>query len=261
MLKKILKFPVLKRLVPSILIRILKLFKKNRGFFKINETLMYLDFLDPIDRQIILHQEFEKLEVDFLIKQIKEHELNYFIDVGANCGYYSIRVANEIKKITVLSFEPNPEAYFKFSKTLNKNFTLSKKIFLNNDGLSDKSDKLKMQSLVKFGYAQTGGSSVVNDNQLDEHFIFFAKFENGDDKIKINKEKIAIKIDVERHEKNVLKGLKNLLNNNKVILQIELFEKRKKDMFNQLKKMNFIHFNTIEKDYYFKNFNHLDKSI
>ena len=256
MLKKILKFPVLKRLVPSILIRILKLSKKNRGFFRINETLMYLDFLDPIDRQIILHQEFENLEVDFLIKQINEHKLNYFIDVGANCGYYSIRVANEIKKITILSFEPNPEAYFKFSKTLNKNFTLSKKIFLKNYGLSDKSDKLKMQSLVKFGYAQTGGSSVVNDNQLDEHFVFFAKFENGDDKIKINKEKIAIKIDVEGHEINVINGIKAILQNNKCILQIEIFNKNYKEVISLLFKFGYKQFFEVKQrsNFFFKNF-------
>jgi len=257
MLRKILKFPILKRLVPSILIRIFKLLKRNRGFFKINETLMYLDFLDPIDRQIILHQQFEKLELNFLIKQIKEYKLNYFIDVGANCGYYSIQVASEIKKITVLSFEPNPEAYFKFSKTLKKNFTLSKKIFLKNYGLSDKSSKLKMQSLVKFGYAQTGGSSVVNNNQLDEHFIFFAKFENGDDKIKIKKEKIAIKIDVEGHEINVLNGIKSILQNNKCILQIEVFNKNYKDVTTLLFKLGYNQFFEAKQrsNYFFKNFN------
>ena len=256
MLTKILKFPILKRLVPSILIRILKLFKKNRGFFRINETLMYLDFLDPIDRQIILHQQFEKLEVDFLIKQIKEYKVNYFIDVGANCGYYSIQVANQIKKITVLSFEPNPEAYFKFSKTLNKNSTLSKKIFLKNYGLSNKSSKLKMQSLVKFGYAQTGGSSVVNNNQLDEHFIFFAKFENGDDKIKIKKKKIAIKIDVEGHEINVLNGIKEILQNNKCILQIEIFDKNYKEVTNLLFKFGYkLFFEAKQRsNFFFKNF-------
>ena len=70
------KLPIFSRLIPSICIRLMKIFKKNRGFFKINETLMYLDFLDPIDREIILHQQFEKLEVDFLIKVIQENQIN-----------------------------------------------------------------------------------------------------------------------------------------------------------------------------------------
>ena len=39
--------------------QVLKFIKKNRGYFRIENTLMYLDFLDPIDREIILYQKFE----------------------------------------------------------------------------------------------------------------------------------------------------------------------------------------------------------
>ena len=73
-----------------------------------------------------------------------------------------------ISNIKILSFEPNVEAYSKFSKTLKKNLNLSKKIKLENFGLSDKSAKLKMQSMLKFGYAQTGGSSVIDENLNDK---------------------------------------------------------------------------------------------
>lgn len=257
MLAKILKFPVLKRVIPSILIRTLRLLKKNRGYFKVKGTLMYLDFLDPIDREIILYQQFEKLEVDFLIKVIQEHQISYFIDVGANCGYYSMQIANEINKITILSFEPNPEAYLKFSKTLEKNISLSNKIILKNYGLSNKSSKLKMQSLVKFGYPQTGGSSVIEGNQLHEHFVFLAKFENGDEKIKINNEKIAIKIDVEGYEINVLNGIKKILQNNKCILQIEIFNKNYDKVSDFLLKFGYRQFFEVKQrsNFFFKNFN------
>ncbi len=253
---KILNIPILKRIIPSILIRFLKLIRKNRGYFKIKGVNMFLDFLDPIDRQIILHKEFEDLEINFLIKQIDKHEMNYFIDVGANCGYYSVKIAKEFEKIIVLSFEPNPDAYLKFSKTLSKNILLSKKITLKNYGLSDKSSKLKMQSLVKFGYAQTGGSSVVKDNELDKHFTFFAKFKNGDEKIKIKDRKIAIKIDVEGHEINVLNGIKNILKNNKCVIQIEIFDRNYKYVNNYLSKIGYSKFYKIKKrlNYFYKNF-------
>ena len=48
------KFPILKRLIPSVGIKVLKILKKNRGYFKIRDIYFYLDFLDPIDRQIII---------------------------------------------------------------------------------------------------------------------------------------------------------------------------------------------------------------
>ena len=78
MITKIIKLPILKRLIPSISIRFLKLLKRNRGYFKINNIEMFLDFLDPIDREIILHQEFESKEIDFLIKQIKNNNIIMF---------------------------------------------------------------------------------------------------------------------------------------------------------------------------------------
>ena len=117
MLSKIAKLPILKRLIPSLAIRILKIIGKNRGYYSINGISMYLDFLDPIDREIILYNEFEKLEINLLVSEIKSKKLNYFLDVGANCGYYSFKIAQKISNINIFSFEPNPEAYLKFSKS------------------------------------------------------------------------------------------------------------------------------------------------
>lgn len=224
MLSKLLKLPVLKRLIPSLLVVVLKLLKKNRGYFKIKNIRMFLDFLDPIDRQMILYQEFENLEINFLIKQINNNKVDYFLDVGANCGFYSIYIAKELSNIKILSFEPNKEAYFKFNKTLQKNPKLSKKIQLVNFGLSNKSTKLKMQSMVKHGYAQTGGSSIINNNEYEAHEKYFGDFKIGDESIKLYNEKIAIKIDVEGHEIYVLEGLKKIIKKNKLIIQIEIFE-------------------------------------
>ena len=167
------------------------------------------------------------------------------------------------KNLDVYSFEPIIENYEQLKKNKEDNKFSKMRIF--NIALSSQKKNIKMWVPDK---NRTGGFSIYDKNdeeikKYDKNKIYEkkCKSELGDKILDFKKQKIAIKIDVERHEKNVLKGLKNLLNNNQIILQIELFDKRKKDMFNQLKKMNFIHFNTIEKDYYFKNFNHLDKSI
>ena len=225
MISKLVKFPILKRVIPSFTIRFLKLINKNRGYFKINEFKMFLDFLDPIDREIILNQEFEKQEINFLVNQIKYNNINYFIDVGANCGYYSLIISKEIPSIKILAFEPNIEAYSKFLKSLEKNINLSKKITLENFGLSNKLAKLKMQSKIKFGYAQTGGTTIIGKNENTKNFTFFAHFKIADSFIKLIKEKIAIKIDVEGHELNVLQGMRDIIEKNKCVLQIEVFQK------------------------------------
>ena len=256
MISKLIKLPFLKRLIPSISLRLLKVLNKNRGYFKINDFEMFLDFLDPIDREIILSQEFEKQEIDFLINQIELNKINYFLDVGANCGYYSLKISREIPSIKILSFEPNIEAYTKFRKTLIKNLDLSKKIKLENFGLSDQSAKLKMQSMLKFGYAQTGGASVIDKNSDTKNFTFYANFKVGDDYIKLTDEKISIKIDVEGHELNVLKGIHNTIKKNRCILQIEIFKKNFFDVNNFLSSLGYKIFYEVKNrsNYFYKNF-------
>ena len=256
MISKLVKLPILKRLIPSISLRLLKIFNKNRGYFKINDFKMFLDFLDPIDREIILSQEFEKQEIDFLINQIELNKINYFLDVGANCGYYSLKISKEIPSIKILSFEPNIEAYTKFQKTLEKNLDLSKKITLENFGLSDQSAKLKMQSLLKFGYAQTGGASVIDKNSDTKNFTFYANFIVGDDYIKLTDEKISIKIDVEGHELNVLKGIQNTIKENDCILQIEIFRNNFLKVNNFLLSHGYKNFYEVKNrsNFFYKNF-------
>ena len=116
---------------------------------------------------------------------------------------------------------------------------LSKKIKLENFGLSDQSTKLKMQSMLKFGYAQTGGTSIIDKNSDSKNLTFFADFKVGDDYVKLTDEKISIKIDVEGHELNVLKGIQNTIKKNQCILQIEIFKKNFEDVNNFLISLGF----------------------
>ena len=176
--------------------------------------------------------------------------------MGANCGYYSLKISKEIPSIKILSFEPNIEAYTKFRKTLIKNLDLSKKIKLENFGLSDQSAKLKMQSMLKFGYAQTGGASVIDKNSDTKNFTFYANFKVGDDYIKLTDEKISIKIDVEGHELNVLKGIQNTIKKNHCILQIEIFRKNFFDVNNFLSSLGYKIFYEVKNrsNYFYKNF-------
>lgn len=224
MFSYLIKIPFLKRLIPSISIRILKKFKRNRGVFKVDNTKMFLDFLDSTDRQIILHQNYETEEISILKELIKKYSVMYFFDIGANCGYYSITLAKKFRNLNIFAFEPNNDAYKKFNKTLKINPEISKKIILQNYGLSDKNSKLIMKSIIKYGYAQTGGSTV-NDDYHKNYETQKALFKIGDKEINIKGSVIVLKIDVEGHEINVLKGIKKLLANNECILQVEIFKK------------------------------------
>ena len=256
MLSKLIKFPIFKRIIPSLGIRIMKILKKNKGYFKINGTVMYLDFLDPIDREIILYKKYEDEEVQYLIILIKKYLIKKFFDVGSNCGYYSIKILSEIPKLDITAYEPNREAYLKFQKTIKKNSNFLKKIKLKNFGLSNKNSILKMKFLNKNGYNQTGGSSVIEGNEYIGKNTFLSNFKTGDSILKLENQILCFKIDVERHEFNVLQGLKKLFKKNKIILLIEIYEKNFSNCNNLLKKLGFKLIKNIKNrsNYFYKNF-------
>jgi FkbM family methyltransferase len=250
------------KIITSLKIRILKLLKKNRGYFSINKIKMFLDYLDPIDRELIEYQKFEEKEINFLSKKIYENNINDFIDIGANCGYYSIKLAAQNKNLKIKAFEPNEEAHYKFNKTLEVNPLLTNQIELNNYGLSNYSKILEMTSLEKFGYLQTGGSTIINpsEKQFIKSKLFKANFKRGDEEINFENRNVCIKIDVEGHEYQVLEGLENTLKKNKIFLQVEIVNQnfqKVNELLNSfglkflnkiIGRANWIH------NYYYKNF-------
>ena len=228
------KLPIFKRWIPSIGIRVLRFLKKNRGYFKIGEIYYYLDFLDPIDRQIIIHKKYEKDQVLFLENKMKKILFEYFLDVGANSGYYSFYFANKFRELKVIAFEPNFVAFNKFKKTISKNFFKNIKVY--NFGLSDKDKKVKMYSMISHNYTHSNSTIFENSKDIDikNYKIFEASLKTGDNQFNFNKKKLLIKIDVEGHEINTLKGLiKNLLQNECLIL-IEISDKKFNEVNNFL---------------------------
>ncbi len=238
-LKFLIKLSNFSRYISLITLKILKLFKKNRGYFNVGNNIMFLDFLDPIDRKIIISQKYEHNEISTLKELSKNFDVVYFFDIGANNGYYSIKFAEFYENIKIIAFEPNDEAYFKFKKTLDANQNFSKRITLHNFGLSDKNSTERMRSKVKYGYTQTGGSTIHDGKKYDDVKIYDANFKIADELLDIKNSNLILKIDVEGHELNVLKGLKKIINQNNCILQIEIFEKNFEIINEFLLKNNF----------------------
>ena len=95
MIKKLFKrIPIVRRIYPSI-------FKRLYNFLnieKINYEYLGLKFIgninEPMDKEILLFNEYEHLQIEYLLKLIKISKFDYFIDVGANSGLYSMIIAS-----------------------------------------------------------------------------------------------------------------------------------------------------------------------
>lgn len=220
MIKYLVKLPILKRLIPSIGIRILKLLNKNQRYYKIQNFYFYLDFLDPVDRQIILHKYYEHDSVSFLESLIQKNYFSNFLDIGSNSGYYSFYFATKFKNLKIFAFEPNIDAFNKFKKTLIKNSFKNIQVF--NFGLSNVNEKVKMITWFKHGIAKTNLTLLDSSHDMTNSKIFEINLKVGDEVIPIHDQMIIMKIDVEGHELHVLKGLNNVLIKNKCIILIEI---------------------------------------
>lgn len=254
MIRLFLKLPIFKRLIPSIGIKILKLLKKNKGFYKIKNILFYLDFLDPIDRKIILYNEYEHDSVSFLESQFVKNSISSFLDIGANSGYFSFYFANKYKNLKVKAYEPNQQAFEKFKKTLTKNFFKNIEIF--NYGLSDIEKKVKMITWYKHGHAKTNSVILEDNHDINNSKIFETNLKVGDELLNYQNEKLCIKIDVEGHELSVLKGLVKNLKKNKCIILVESGDIKFKEVNDFLIKNNYkqIFKSKFRLDYVFSNF-------
>ena len=216
----------------------------NLGKFK-----MKLDLTQSIDRQIYLNGFYEKEQISYLKNICNLNKINHFLDIGANIGYYTLIFGN-IKNI--YAFEPNKKNYRKLSK----NISLNKlKVKTYSFGLSN------TNSISKIWYTdqnKMGGSAVYDksDTELRKYNkknIFKEKIllKKLDDVLDFKNLNILIKIDVERHEKKVLEGMRNLINLNNIVLQIEIGDKQKEAVYSYLKTLHFKWIKTIRHDHFF----------
>ena len=245
-----LKIPFFKRLIPSLVKRL------NFDKIKIIElsfAKIRVDLSQSIDREIYLNGFYEKKQILFLENICKKNKINHFFDIGANIGYYSLYF-NNIKNI--YAFEPNKLNFqnLRYNNDLN-NFNIK----LYNFGLSDSESNSEIWYTDK---NKMGGSAIYNKNdpellkyKKDEIIFEKIKTKRLDEILDIKGKNLLIKIDVERHEIGVLKGsYENILNKNKVIMQIEIHKDLKNNIFTFLEKNNFKFLHSIGHDYYFKNY-------
>tara|TARA_Y100000590_G_scaffold157865_1_gene181316 strand:+ start:50 stop:811 length:762 start_codon:yes stop_codon:yes gene_type:complete len=182
-------------------------------------------FKKRIDRAIKKTYEEELLILDQIVNKNLES-----IDVGVYRGVYSYRLSQISKHVH--SFEPNPLLFSYLERNFKK---LAKNITLYNSALSDETNETdlkipkRFKTLNKKNYEdkfKLGCATIHEENSLNnEDFITYkvktAKLDDIFNGYNIG----FIKIDVEGHEKNVIKGGLNLIKKCRPNLLIEIEER------------------------------------
>lgn len=152
------------------------------------------------------------------------------LDIGVYRGVYSYKLSQHFKNVH--SFEPNPLLFPFLDKNLKK---IIKNMKLYNYALSDINGnvELKLPKRSKSFFKdnieeiyQLGAATIHKNNEFKEYKKVSVIAKKLDDLIDSFHNKIGfMKIDVEGHEQEVIKGSREIIKKNKPILLIEI-EKR-----------------------------------
>ena len=257
------KFPILKRVLPSIVKKLSKAFNLKVKV-KRNNVYFLLNLKNQHDRALLFSPDYEPEQINFLVNEIyHQSDFSTFIDIGACIGFYTLSIASKCPGISnIYSFEPNKNNYLCLEKNLELNVGIFNKTNLYNYGLSNVNSSKKLFTLKENDGA--GGSILEYEGQYDQSknaVSFDIDVKIGDESLDIKDKKIILKIDVERHEADVLRGLRNILTKNKCLIQIEIFENYLDEVESILKDYGYTKFHEIPhgytinlSDFYYKNY-------
>lgn len=179
--------------------------------------------LDPTDIRsvpfsVLADSFYEPFQSDILLEL--GNKSRFFIDIGANRGFYSIALALENPTLSVQSYEPQPSVHAKLSANIKIN-GLSERIQSNNIALGRISDTLTM-FIPKF--TGSSGASFMNLHEDEGEATRITVPVKVLDEI-YKEEVDLIKIDVEGFELNVLLGAQETVKRARPTIVVELLRK------------------------------------
>ncbi len=186
-----------------------------------------VDAREHIDRGIAFDAIWEGPQLEDLATVCKGRDVDYFIDVGANSGFYSVMFATKNLASTIIAFEPDPGNYAHLVANLHLNGLVGRVKALEL-ALGDRD----CQVVLYEGHeSNRGESSIAVPEQTPRQKTHLVRQVPFDDHYRLATKSIVIKMDVEGHEFNALAGMARTLVDNACYVQVELYSER----FDELK--------------------------
>lgn len=185
-------------------------------FYNIRNAFFYLPNADKDCIQSIIRNSknyWDMMAHDIINKYLKDNAT--ILDIGANIGSHTLYWAIERNAKKIYSFEPY-DAVFEILNTNIKLNSLQDKVVLHNIGLSDEICNASIDSIPE---ANLGSIKV---HKRPNGVVQLKTLDSLKIKDKIN----LIKIDVEGHEVEVLKGGLKTIEKSRPLLVIESFNRR-----------------------------------
>lgn len=208
-----------------------------------------VDMKDFVDSCIAYDGVWDGQQLDILAAAARTSGATYFLDIGANTGFYSIMFAVHGLASRIIAFEPDPGNHARLATNLRLN-KLEKRIEVVQIALGDADKDVVLFEGAEWNRGESTIAVPEQTPQLVSHRVRQARF---DDLYALKGETVVIKIDVEGYEFHALRGLARTLRDNACLLQIEHYG----DEFERLKAVmedsGYRFLRSLDIDHYFAN--------
>jgi FkbM family methyltransferase len=208
---------------------------------------------DFIDRELALKGVWEGEQLEDFAAVCRTHDVDYFLDIGANAGVYSVLFAVHHLGGDIVAFEPDPGNYARLLANLEANRLLNTVRALPL-ALGDKAGEV---TLMEAGAHNRGESWIAHPDKPPEeapgvatHIVRQIVF---DDDYKIAGKTVLVKMDVEGSEFHALAGMERTLRDNRCYLQVELYSDRFEELKGLFARLGYRYLKTNYIDHYFTN--------
>jgi len=212
-----------------------------------------VDTTDLIDREIAINAIWEAEQLEDFAAICLTHNVDRFLDIGANAGVYSIMLAVKGLGGEIVAFEPDPGNRARLLANIAAN-GLQQRIRVVEDAVGDKPGEVV---LMEAGSHNRGESWIAHPDKPPEeapgvasHVVRQIRF---DDVYSFRDNTILIKMDVEGSEFHALAGMERTLRDNRCYLQVELYSDRFDDLKALFERLGYRYLKTNYIDHYFTN--------
>jgi len=201
------------------------------------------DWRHSLDKKVALEL-YEHEQISYMCNCLDKLDADMFVDIGSHSGLYSIIAKARHPELEVRAFEPDPGNLYQLHANLFVN-GMQADIKVHEHGISNRDGVVSFDTSEESSSRGTRRISGTGNTEI--------MVKRLDSVLDCKDRVIAIKIDVEGHEYEVVDGAGGFLESNRCFLQVESTPEKFDELKHKLTGLGYRHIKTLH-DHYFTNF-------
>lgn len=200
------------------------------------------DWRHSLDKKVALEL-YEHSQIKYFLGELDRIKPDLFVDIGSHAALYSVVLKSRYPDLEVHAFEPDRTNLCQLYANLFVN-GFTRDIHVHEFGLSDRAGNIAFDTSEATSSRGTRriastGNSTIEIRRLDDVLHDIGRT-------------VAVKIDVEGHECQVVDGARTFLAANRCFLQVEFSAENRVPLTAQLEQLGYRHVATLS-DHFFTN--------